>query len=145
MSAGAASGAAAAAAAKRRREQEEEEQLTSYRESDLNDDWEFKILRSMTSAFKNPDKLRQTLAEEAQAGWVLVEKFDNGRLRLKRPASRRRATTRCRSTLIALTSGILKTNTFLWCWRGCSGSWRRSGWRLRRLPSRISGKLGRMT
>ncbi len=88
MSAGAAGGAAAAAAAARRRqEQEEEEELTSYRENDLNDDWEFKILRSMTSAFKNPDKLRQTLAEEAQAGWVLVEKFDNGRLRLKRPSS----------------------------------------------------------
>ncbi len=90
MSAGAAGGAAAAAAAaKRRREQEEEEELTSYQESDLNDDWEFKIVRSMTSAFKNPDKLRQALAEEAQAGWVLVEKFDNGRLRLKRPASAR--------------------------------------------------------
>jgi hypothetical protein len=90
MSAGAAGGAAAAAAAARRRqEQEEEEQLTSYRENDLNDDWEFKILRSMTSAFKDPDKLRQTLAEEAQAGWVLVEKFDNGRLRLKRPSSAR--------------------------------------------------------
>jgi hypothetical protein len=88
MSAGAAGGgaAAAAAAAKRRREEEE---LTSYQERELNDDWEFKILRSMTRAFKHPDKLRQVLDEEAQAGWVLVEKFDNSRLRLKRPASAR--------------------------------------------------------
>jgi hypothetical protein len=90
MSAGAAgSAAAAAAAAKRKAEQEEEEELTSYQEHELNDDWEFKILRSMTGAFKHPDKLRQTLDEESQAGWVLVEKFDNGRLRLKRPASAR--------------------------------------------------------
>jgi hypothetical protein len=91
MSAGAAGGgaAAAAAAAKRQREQEEEEELTSYQEHELNDDWEFKILRSMTGAFKHPDKLRQVLDEEAQAGWVLVEKFDNSRLRLKRPASAR--------------------------------------------------------
>jgi hypothetical protein len=82
-------GAAAAAAAKRRKEQEEEEELTSYEESDLSEDWEFKILRSMTGAFKHPEKLRQVLDEEAQAGWVLVEKFDNSRLRLKRPASSR--------------------------------------------------------
>jgi hypothetical protein len=90
MSAGAAGGAAAAAAAaKRRREQEEEEELTSYQEHELNEDWEFKILRSMTGAFKHPDKLREVLEEEAEAGWVLVEKFDNGRLRLKRPSSAR--------------------------------------------------------
>lgn len=29
------------------------------------------------------------LEEEARAGWTVIEKFDNGRVRLKRPASAR--------------------------------------------------------
>jgi hypothetical protein len=79
--------AAAAAAAIRRARQEEEETMTPYRPDDLTDDWEFKILRSSTGAFKNQQVLKQALEEEARAGWVLVEKFDNGRVRLKRPVS----------------------------------------------------------
>jgi hypothetical protein len=87
----AAGGSAAAGAAARRRQllEEEEQGMTSYETRDLAEDWEFKILRSMTRAFKNPDKMREILDEEARAGWVLVEKFDDGRLRLKRPASAR--------------------------------------------------------
>jgi hypothetical protein len=89
---GAAGGAAAsaAAAAKKRREQEEEEQMTTYSTEDLNEEWEFKIVRSAFEAFGNPRKFKQMLKEEAEAGWVLVEKFDNGRVRLKRPASARK-------------------------------------------------------
>jgi hypothetical protein len=80
----------AAAAARRRRILEEEEQrMTAYEPRDLAEDWEFKILRSMTRAFKNPQKMREILDEESRAGWVLVEKFDDGRLRLKRPAAAR--------------------------------------------------------
>jgi hypothetical protein len=37
--------------------------------------------------FKHPEKLRAVLEEEARAGWVLVEKFDDSRIRVKRPAS----------------------------------------------------------
>lgn len=81
------SGAAAAAAARRKRE--EEETMTSYTQTDLIESWEFKILRSITGAFGKPERLRQALEEEARAGWVLVEKFDNQRVRLKRPASAR--------------------------------------------------------
>jgi hypothetical protein len=81
---------AAAAAAQQRRMQFEEEEMTGYEKQELADDWEFKIIRSSTGAFKNPQKLRAILDEESQAGWVLVEKFDNGRVRLKRPASARR-------------------------------------------------------
>ncbi len=80
--------AAAAAAAKRRREQEEAE-LTEYKSEDLAGGWEFKILRSATGAFRNPQFMKSALDEEAHAGWVLVEKFDNSRLRLKRPATAR--------------------------------------------------------
>lgn len=33
--------------------------------------------------------MQRYLEEEAQAGWTLVEKFDNSRIRLKRPAAAR--------------------------------------------------------
>jgi hypothetical protein len=89
MSAGAAGASAAAAAqAALRRQHEEEESMTDYRPEELAG-FEFKILRSATSRFKDPAFLQQTLTEEAKAGWTLVEKFDNGRVRLKRPVAAR--------------------------------------------------------
>ncbi len=87
MSSGAAAAAAAAAELSKRREEEE---MTSYSENDLSEGWEFKILRSYMKAFRKPEKLKKHLEEEGRAGWVLVEKFDDERLRLKRPASARR-------------------------------------------------------
>jgi hypothetical protein len=90
MSGGAAAAAAGAAAAAESRRQEEEE-MTPYSEGELSEGWEFKILRSNMNAFRKPEKLKKVLEEEGQAGWVLVEKFDDNRLRLKRPASARRA------------------------------------------------------
>ncbi len=63
--------------------------MSGYSATDLSEGWEFKFLRSATGAFKDPARLRQALEEEARAGWVLVEKFDNQRVRLKRPASAR--------------------------------------------------------
>ena len=88
MSSGAAAGAAAAAAAAQQL-REEEEEMTKYTDAELLASWEFKILRSNTAAFKKPDVLRKVCEEEAQAGWVLLEKFDNSRLRFKRPLSAR--------------------------------------------------------
>jgi hypothetical protein len=85
MSAGAAEGAAAAAAIAEAMRQEEEE-MTPYQPNDLADGWEFKIVRSGMNAFKNPERMRAILEEESKAGWILVEKFDNQRIRLKRPA-----------------------------------------------------------
>jgi hypothetical protein len=82
-------GAAAAAAAIARRKREEEETMSGYSQADLAEGWEFKILRSASGAFRNPATLRQALEEESRAGWVLVEKFDNQRVRMKRPASAR--------------------------------------------------------
>jgi hypothetical protein len=76
--------AAAAAAEAARLQREEEEEMTPYREDELRDGWEFKILRSTTDTFRHPEKLRHVLEEEGRAGWVLVEKFDDQRLRLKR-------------------------------------------------------------
>lgn len=63
--------------------------MSPYSPQDLGQDWEFKILRSASGAFKRSAFLRQCLDEEARAGWVLVEKFDDARVRLKRPASAR--------------------------------------------------------
>jgi hypothetical protein len=87
MTGASAAAAAAAAAEAQRRAEEEEQELTPYSEQDLAADWEFKILRSNTGAFKRPEVMRQVCSEEQRAGWVLVEKFDNSRLRFKRPAS----------------------------------------------------------
>jgi len=63
--------------------------MTGYTPQDLAEGWEFKIVRSSTGAFRTPAFLRTVLDEEQRAGWTLVEKFDDGRIRLKRPASAR--------------------------------------------------------
>jgi hypothetical protein len=68
----------------------EEEERTPYTEDDLMQDWEFKIVRSANAAthpFLRRELLSKLLAEEAQAGWQLVELFDGNRIRLKRPVS----------------------------------------------------------
>ena len=63
--------------------------MTPYSEGELSEGWEFKILRSNLNAFRKPEDLRKFLEEEGRAGWILVEKFDDNRLRLKRTASAR--------------------------------------------------------
>lgn len=78
--------ATAAAAANKR---EEEEYMTLYNPKDLAEGWEFKILRNATGGFSDPHWLRAVLEEEGRAGWVFLEKFDNYRVRLKRPSSAR--------------------------------------------------------
>lgn len=71
--------------------QEEEEELTHYSDRDLAEDWEFKIVRSATGAFRKPEEFDKLLEEEARHGWVLLEKLDNGRVRFKRRAGSRRS------------------------------------------------------
>ena len=63
--------------------------MTEYTPQDLAEGWEFKIVRSATGGFRESAFLRAVLDEEQRAGWTFVEKFDNGRIRLKRPASAR--------------------------------------------------------
>ena len=50
---------------------------------------EYKIVQSTTPHFANPQNLAHVLGEEAQAGWALVEKFDNYKIRLQREISHR--------------------------------------------------------
>ena len=83
---------AGAAAAERRRQMlftEEEGDMTQYTPDDLKSDWEFKIVRSGSAAFRKPEVLSQLIEEEARAGWVMLEKFDDSRVRFKRPRSAR--------------------------------------------------------
>lgn len=70
-------------------EGQEEEAMTEYTHDDLREDWEFKIVRSDSGAFRNPGVLNQLVEEEARAGWVLLEKFDDSRVRFKRSRSAR--------------------------------------------------------
>lgn len=67
----------------------EEDEMTGYGSDDLAEDWEFKIVRSATSAFGDPANLRLMLEEESVAGWRLLEKLGDDRVRLKRPAAAR--------------------------------------------------------
>jgi hypothetical protein len=81
----AATTAAAAAAARRRTEEEE---MTRYSKEDL-EGWEFKIVRSTSRKFKTAEAVRQLCAEEGRAGWEMVEKFDDTRIRFKRRVEKR--------------------------------------------------------
>lgn len=76
--------AASAAAAAAQRRAEEEEQMATYSTDDLQNDWEFKIVRGNQEAFRNHAVLTKLVEEEKQAGWVLLEKFDDSRIRFKR-------------------------------------------------------------
>jgi len=82
---------AAIIAAQKKRDQElEEEKMTRYSSEELENDWEFKIVRSNTAAFRKTDVLRSVIEEESLSGWQLLEKLDNSRLRFKRLVSARR-------------------------------------------------------
>jgi len=81
-------GAAAAAAAQRREQQREEEQMTRYKSDDL-DGWEFKIVRAGSRRFRDPEAVRRVRDEESKAGWEMLEKFDDQRIRFKRRVDQR--------------------------------------------------------
>ena len=63
--------------------------MTEYTRNDLGEDWEFKIVRSESGAFRDSEVLNGLIEEEARAGWVMLEKFDDGRVRFKRARSAR--------------------------------------------------------
>ena len=62
---------------------DEEEIMTAYKKDDL-EGWEFKIMRNYTGKFKDSKFVRQMCQEEAKAGWEMLEKFDDFRIRFKR-------------------------------------------------------------
>jgi len=46
--------------------------------------WEFKIVRASSHIFHNPAIFHRLCEEEAQVGWILLEKLDDRRVRFKR-------------------------------------------------------------
>lgn len=72
-----------------KKKRKEEESQTPYTEDDLMNDWEFKILRDPLNRLSRQSFRARVLEEEGRSGWQLVELFDAGRMRLKRPASQR--------------------------------------------------------
>jgi len=76
--------AATAASANARHLAEEEERMTTYNSDDLENNWEFKIVRGNSETFRKHEALTGLVNEEKQAGWVLLEKLDNSRIRFKR-------------------------------------------------------------
>lgn len=81
--------ASAAAEQRRKMEEDEEEKMTRYNHEN-DDKWEYKIVRSETGAFRNPEVLADLVDEEAVAGWEMLEKFDNRRIRFRRPKDARK-------------------------------------------------------
>ncbi|OIP70308.1 MAG: hypothetical protein AUK43_09995 [Oscillatoriales cyanobacterium CG2_30_40_61] len=87
-------------------EQEEEETLTRYDSEDIKKmraksvqsngyynpesleplvkEWEYKIVRASQDVFRNPTIFKRLCQEEAEMGWILVEKLDDRRVRFKR-------------------------------------------------------------
>jgi hypothetical protein len=83
----------------RQREEVEEENLTRYESNTSSDQpkgWEFKILRTSSGGFRDRKILSKVCAEESQAGWILLEKLDNHRLRFRRPITARDRDNQCK-------------------------------------------------
>lgn len=53
------------------------------------DNIEYKVIASNTPSFSTKEKMQKILDEEAQAGWRLVEKLDNFKIRVARDISAR--------------------------------------------------------
>lgn len=54
-------------------------------------EWEYKIVRASSDLFRDSEVFQQLCEEEAEAGWMLLEKLDDRRVRFKRPISAREA------------------------------------------------------
>ena len=67
----------------RQRSVEEEELMSGYGPQDLQSNWQFKIVRG---TYKTSEQIEAVIQEQAEFGWVLVEIFDQTRIRFKRPA-----------------------------------------------------------
>lgn len=51
--------------------------------------WEFKIVRAKSNLFRDPQVFHLLCEEEGEAGWILLEKLDDRRVRFKRPIALR--------------------------------------------------------
>lgn len=86
-------------------------------------EWEYKVLVSPCGSFKKPEVFQQSLREEAMAGWTLMEKFDDKRLRLKRPVSARQQDSSLpfnpyRTVTTSMAAATREANRNAWLWIG---------------------------
>ncbi|MBW4487683.1 MAG: hypothetical protein KME12_07820 [Trichocoleus desertorum ATA4-8-CV12] len=51
--------------------------------------WEFKIIRASRDLFRDPAVFQRMCQEESEAGWIMLEKLDDRRVRFKRPIAMR--------------------------------------------------------
>jgi hypothetical protein len=70
-------------------QKEEEERVIRELRHRFGRAWEFKVLRSASFAFGNPDRLQEALMEESAAEWQLAQRLDDNRLILRRPIAAR--------------------------------------------------------
>jgi hypothetical protein len=93
---------------------------------------EYKILQSQTPFFANAAKMHEAVEQESKAGWTLLEKEDNYRIKLKRNTSNRdndknldfdayRSTVGVSSVVtygitVALTLGVVSVILYLAIW-----------------------------
>jgi hypothetical protein len=63
---------------------EEEECMSGYGSDETSSQWQFKIVRG---SFKTAQQVEAVQQEQAEYGWVLVEIFDQHRIRFKRHVS----------------------------------------------------------
>lgn len=65
-------------------------EVTQYSHDDLDDGWEFKVVRGRPDGFRSAPALQALLDQESRSGWIMLEKLDNSRVRFKRQASARK-------------------------------------------------------
>jgi hypothetical protein len=70
-----------AAEREKARRLEEEESMTGYGPDEQSGQWQFKIVRG---TFKTAQQVEAVQQEQAEFGWVLVEVFDQNRIRFRR-------------------------------------------------------------
>ena len=58
--------------------------MSGYTSGDLQGHWQFKIVKG---TFKTREQIEAVVREQADWGWILVEVFDQSRIRFKRPPS----------------------------------------------------------
>lgn len=70
------------------------------------DNKEYKVITSNTPSFGNTAKLKQVLAEEAEAGWDLVELIDANKIKVSRDKSARANDANCKIDPYRINVGI---------------------------------------
>lgn len=64
-------------------------EVIHYSPEDLSDGWEFKVVRANPQAFRSHEAFDKVFDQERRAGWIMLEKLDEARVRFKRPVSQR--------------------------------------------------------